>query len=43
VAQERGLRVEVAAFRATTSQELIDLADRFDDLAELDGIFVGDP
>lgn len=41
VAQERGLRVEVAAFRATTSQELIDAVDRFDDLAEIDGIFVG--
>jgi uncharacterized LabA/DUF88 family protein len=42
VAQERGVRVEVAAFRATTSQELIDAVDRFDDLAELEGIFVGD-
>jgi uncharacterized LabA/DUF88 family protein len=41
VAQERGLRVEVAAFRATTSQELIDAVDRFDDLTELEGIFVG--
>ena len=41
VAQQRGVRVEVAAFRATTSQELIDLADRFDDLAEIEGIFVG--
>jgi len=42
VAQERGVRVEVAAFRATTSQQLIDAVDRFDDLAELEGIFVGD-
>jgi len=42
VAQERGLRVEVAAFRATTSQDLIDRVDRFDDLAEMDGIFVGE-
>jgi uncharacterized LabA/DUF88 family protein len=42
VAQQRGVRVEVAAFRATSAQDLIDLADRFDDLAELGGIFVGD-
>lgn len=41
VAQQRGLRVEVAAFRATTAQDLIDLVDRFDDLADVDGIFVG--
>ena len=41
LAQERGVRVEVLAFRATTSQELIDLVDRFDDLAEVEGAFVG--
>lgn len=41
LAQERGLRVEVLAFRATTSQALIDRVDRFDDLAELADIFVG--
>ena len=40
LAQERGVRVEVAAFRATTSQDLIDAVDRFDDLAEIEGIFV---
>lgn len=40
VAQERGVRVEVLAFRATTGQASIDAADRFDDLADLDGIFV---
>lgn len=38
--QQRGLRAEVAAFRATTAQSLIDVVDRFDDLAELEGIFV---
>lgn len=41
LAQERGLRVEVAAFRATTAQDLIDAVDRFDDLAEMKDIFVG--
>lgn len=40
LAQERGRRVEVAAFREATSQELIDLADRYLHLAELDDIFV---
>src|SRR6056297_2068300 len=42
VAQERGLRVESVAFRATTSQDLIDAVDRFDDLAEVKGVFVGE-
>ena len=42
VAQDRGLRVESAAFRATTSQDLIDVVDRFDDLAEVRGVFVGE-
>lgn len=41
LAQARGLRVEVVAFRATTGQALIDAADRFDDLAEVEGAFVG--
>lgn len=41
LAQARGVRVEVLAFRATTGQALIDLADRFDDLAEVEGVFVG--
>ena len=34
LAQARGCRVEVLAFRATTSQSLLDGADRFDDLSE---------
>ncbi len=34
LAQARGCRVEVLAFRATASQGLLDLADRFDDLSE---------
>lgn len=34
LAQARGCRVEVLAFRATTSQSLLDLADRFDDLSD---------
>ncbi|MEX2502791.1 MAG: NYN domain-containing protein, partial [Trueperaceae bacterium] len=41
LAQERGVRVEVLAFRSTTSQDLIDAVDRFDDLAEVEGTFVG--
>jgi len=41
LAQERGVRFEVTAFRSSTSQDLIDVADRFDDLATLNGIFVG--
>lgn len=40
LAQERGLRVEIAAFRATTAQALIDAVDRFDELSEIEGIFV---
>lgn len=40
LAQERGKRVEVLAFRASAHQGLIDLADRFLDLGELSGIFV---
>ncbi|MDZ7800852.1 MAG: NYN domain-containing protein [Trueperaceae bacterium] len=41
LAQERGVRVEGMAFRSTTSQALIDRVDRFDDLAAMEGIFVG--
>lgn len=40
LAQERGKRVEVLAFRASAHQGLIDLADRFLDLGEIAGIFV---
>lgn len=40
LAQERGVRVEVIAFRATTSQMLVDVADRYVDLATVDKIFV---
>ncbi|MDR9392109.1 MAG: NYN domain-containing protein [Trueperaceae bacterium] len=39
--QERGVRVEVVAFRAATAQELIDACDRFTDLGEVEGAFVG--
>lgn len=37
---EQGLRAEVAAFRATTAQRPISVADRFDDLADLEEVFV---
>jgi uncharacterized LabA/DUF88 family protein len=40
LAQERGKRVEVLAFRASVSQDLIDLADRYVDVGEVRGIFV---
>ncbi len=40
LAQERGARVEAAAFRSATSQALLDAVDRYDDLAQIDGIFV---
>ena len=40
LAQSLGRRVEVLAFRATTSQALIDAVDRFDDLTDMEGIFV---
>jgi len=40
LAQERGKRVEVLAFRASVHQGLIDLADRFIDLGEVRGMFV---
>ena len=41
LAQERGKRVEVLAFREATSQELIDAADLYTHLPDLEGIFVG--
>ena len=40
VAQERGVRVEVLAFRDSVGQALIDLADSFVDLGEVHDIFV---
>jgi len=40
VAQQRGCRVEIMAFRETTSQELLDLADNFINVPELTDIFV---
>lgn len=40
LAQERGKRVEVMAFREATSQALQDMADRFLPLGEIDGIFL---
>ncbi len=40
LAQERGARVEVLAFRDFASQELQEACDRFVDLAGADGIFL---
>lgn len=40
LAQERGLRVEVVAFRESTAQALIDLADRYTNLPDVQGAFV---
>lgn len=40
VAQERGCRVEVLAFREVTSQALLDVADAFTALGEVEGMFV---
>lgn len=40
LAQQHGCRVEVMAFRETTSQSLIDLADVFINLADTDEFFV---
>ena len=40
LAQQRGKRVEVLAFREAAAQTLIDLADRFTHLAAEDEIFV---
>lgn len=41
LAQQRGVRVEVLAFRDSTAQELLDAVDAYVNLAELDGIFLG--
>lgn len=40
LAQQRGVRVEVLSFREATAQALLDAADSYLDLAELDGIFL---
>jgi len=40
LAQERGARVEVLAFKDFTGQELQDACDRFLDLTQVDGIFL---
>ena len=40
VAQERGKRVEVLAFREASAQTLIDLVDRFVHLGDVDGIYL---
>jgi len=39
--QEQGKRVEVLALRHTVAQELLDAVDRFIDLPEVEGIFIG--
>lgn len=41
LAQHRGVRVEVLAFRETTGQALIDVVDRFVALGDVPGAFVG--
>jgi uncharacterized LabA/DUF88 family protein len=40
LAQQRGLRVEVLAFREAAAQSLIDLADRFVHLGDVEGVYV---
>lgn len=40
LAQERGKRVEVLAFREAAAQSLIDLVDRFIHLGDVDGIYL---
>ena len=40
LAQERGKRVEVLAFRESTGQGLQDMADRYVNLGEVEGIFL---
>ncbi len=40
LAQERGKRVEVLAFREASAQTLIDLVDRFVHLGDVDGIYL---
>jgi len=41
LAQERGKRVEVLAFREAAAQSLVDLVDRFVHLGEVPGIYLG--
>jgi uncharacterized LabA/DUF88 family protein len=43
LAQERGKRVEVLAFREASAQTLIDLADRFVHLGDVEGIYLPEP
>lgn len=40
VLMERGIRVEVVAFKETTAQKLVDAVDRFVHLPELEGAFM---
>jgi uncharacterized LabA/DUF88 family protein len=40
LAQERGLRVEVLAYREAAAQRLVDTADRFLHLGEVEGIYL---
>ena len=40
LAQERGKRIEVLAFREAAAQTLIDLVDRFVHLGDVDGIYL---
>ena len=40
LAQSRGLRVEVLAFKESVGQDLLDLADAFVNLSEAEGVFV---
>ena len=40
LAQARGTRVEVLSFRESAGQDLVDLADAFVNLSEVDGVFV---
>ena len=40
LAQERGCRVEILAFQQSCHQGLVDIADRFIDIAKIEDIFV---
>jgi uncharacterized LabA/DUF88 family protein len=40
LAQQRGRRVEVLAFREASAQTLVDLADRFVHLGDVDGVYL---
>lgn len=40
LAQERGMRVEVLAFREAAAQRLVDTADRFTHLGDVEGIYL---